>query len=76
MEIFPSKSWQNMVVDCIWCDGGREELWVKDVPKDFGLNWNMKLPFAKLENNVEKESFWREDQEFSFGMLSLRYLKW
>lgn len=76
IEILPSKSWQSMVVDCISCDGERGESCVKDLPKDFGLKWNMELPFDKLENNVEKGGFWREDQEFSFRMLSLRYFKW
>lgn len=35
---------------------------VKDGPEDFGLNWNMKLPFTELENNVER-GFLGEDQE-------------
>lgn len=38
---FPSKSWQNMVMDCKWHYRARQESRVKNVPKDFGLHWNM-----------------------------------
>lgn len=54
----------------------RQESRVKNVPKDFGLNWNMQLPFTEFENNEEREVFGEKIRHLVLNMLSLRYLQW